>query len=131
MLNYRQNLGKAGEDIAVEYCVKLGYSIIDRHYTSRFGEIDIIAKEADEFVFIEVKSRSTNSFGPPEEAVTDNKINRIIKTVEVFLAAHPEVSEYRIDVIIVQFRLDISTHIIRYIKGVGILEVKNPEIDIN
>ncbi|MFA6272606.1 MAG: YraN family protein [Patescibacteria group bacterium] len=129
MRNHRQNLGKVGEDIAVEYCMKLGYSIIDRHYTTRFGEIDIISKEAEEVVFIEVKSRCTNSFGAPEEAVTDNKINRIIKTAEVFLADHPEVSEYRIDVIVVRFRLDIFTHLIKHIKGIGISEAKNHEID--
>ncbi|MFA6392061.1 MAG: YraN family protein [Patescibacteria group bacterium] len=130
MQNYRQNIGKIGEDIAVEYCMGLGYFIIDRHYTSRFGEIDIIGKDGGETVFIEVKSRCTNSFGAPEEAITDIKINRIIKTIEVFLATYPEVSEYRIDVIVVQFRMDFFTHLIKHIKGVGISEVNNREIDI-
>lgn len=61
--------GKKGEDIAAVYLRKKGYRIVERNYRCRYGEIDIIAMDAGDIVFVEVKSRKSESFGSPEEAV--------------------------------------------------------------
>ena len=57
MINQRQELGKEGEDFAADYLQKQGYEIIDRNFECKQGEIDIIAKDKNEYVFIEVKTR--------------------------------------------------------------------------
>ena len=69
----RHELGKNGEDIATNYLQSIGYLIMERNYTAKQGEIDIIARDNKEFVFIEVKTRSSNQFGRPAEAVDSIK----------------------------------------------------------
>ena len=72
-------LGKTGEGIAVAHVRKLGYRILARNYRRRFGEIDIIAKDGDTLVFIEVKTRKTQNYGTPFEALTLHKQQQISK----------------------------------------------------
>jgi len=73
MLNSRQKFGKEGESIAAIHLLKSGYQIIAQNYHTRYGEIDIIAKDGDTLVFAEVKSRRNDSFGNPKYAVTLKK----------------------------------------------------------
>jgi putative endonuclease len=85
MLNFRQKFGKFGEDLAVRYLKKMGYKVLCRNYRTRFGEIDIIAKDSDTIVFIEVKSRRTATFGHPKYSITRKKQERISKTALYYL----------------------------------------------
>ena len=76
----RIRTGKHGEDIAVAYLIKRGYHIIERNYTCLFGEIDIVAKDKNTLVFVEVKSRKSEDFGDPQLAVglgKQKKMSRI------------------------------------------------------
>lgn len=77
--------GANGEEIAKNYLIKKGYQILTQNYHSRFGEIDIIAKDRDCFVFVEVKTRSNASFGTPLEAITVFKLRKLIKTSQFYL----------------------------------------------
>ena len=70
-------LGRHGEDIAWEYLKRRGYRILERNYRCRYGEIDLVAKDGETIVFIEVKSRRTAAFGDPEEAVSLAKQKKI------------------------------------------------------
>ena len=70
---YKQAFGKQGESVAVRYLKKQGYKIIEQNYRSKVGEIDIIAREKRTLVFVEVKIRSSRSFGSPKWAVTPKK----------------------------------------------------------
>lgn len=110
-----RKFGKAGEDLACRYLQKLGYEILERnvHY-SRFCEIDIIAKDKKTIVFTEVKTRNTNNFGVPFEAVTKTKYNNIKKGVYNYLSEH-KVKTYRIDVIGITLKPEIK---IEHIKNV-------------
>lgn len=72
--------GEFGENIASDYLKEKGYNIIKTNYRSFHGEIDIIASKSGVTVFIEVKYRKTNGFGLGFEAVTQSKIQKIIKT---------------------------------------------------
>lgn len=96
----RHEIGKIGEDIAARYLQQKGYKIIERNFESRQGEIDIIAIDKNELVFVEVKTRTNMKFGKPIEAVDKLKQKHLIKTVEYYLySRHLEDEFVRIDVI--------------------------------
>jgi len=76
---------KFGEEKAVDFLKANGYKIIKQNYKTRFGEIDIIAKEKDTLVFLEVKTRRTDTFGEPEAAVGRFKQGQISKTALCYL----------------------------------------------
>ncbi len=76
--------GNLGEDIAAEYLQKLGYEILERNYTVRGGEIDIIAKDGNELVFVEVKTRIGDDY-PGAEAVDERKCAFLISAAERFV----------------------------------------------
>jgi len=78
-------LGKLGKREAVHYLQQEGFEILRRNYRTPFGEIDIIAREADTLVFVEVKTRSTAAFGMPQEAVDRRKQRQLIRTAQAFL----------------------------------------------
>lgn len=77
MRNRQQKFGEKGEALAVRRLKKAGYKIIETNYRNRLGEIDIIAKENDTIVFVEVKSRRSAHFGNPKQAVTLQKQKKI------------------------------------------------------
>ena len=78
MSNARQRLGVEGESIACAELERLGYLIVERNYRSRFGEIDIVANDKGTVVFVEVKTKTTDSFGDPVEEVTPQKQRQIV-----------------------------------------------------
>ena len=80
--------GKKGESRAAKYLLKKGYDIVERNYRSPHGEIDIIAKNRDRIVFIEVKTRSGTAYGEPEEAITNQKKIHILNSAEYYLKEH-------------------------------------------
>lgn len=87
------SLGEKGEDFAVRLLKKNGYSIIYRHFRSRFGELDIVATKDSVTYFVEVKTRWSKKFGAPQEAVTARKLFRIKKTSEYFSLLHPQIPQ--------------------------------------
>ncbi|MFY2789568.1 YraN family protein [Rhodococcus sp. MALMAid1271] len=72
-----QQLGARGEDIAVRYLEGIGLEVVERNWRHRTGELDIVAREGDTVVFVEVKTRSGIGYGTPAEAVTYSKQTRI------------------------------------------------------
>lgn len=72
-------LGRTGEDRAARFLVSRGYRILERNYSTRSGEIDLIALHLGTVAFIEVKTRSSDAFGAPELAVNQRKQQRMIK----------------------------------------------------
>lgn len=114
MGNYRQAYGKQGETIAVRQLKKNGYTILERNYRTKAGEIDIIARHDDTIVFIEVKARSGRTYGNPKHAVTRAKQHKIVHTATMYLKAtrqldrrirfdvvaiHPETSSRPVEII--------------------------------
>ncbi len=93
-------LGKRGEDIAVQYLQGKGFKILTRNYRQKSGEIDIICKDHDIYVFVEVKTRSTVAFGHPLEAITRHKQHQISVTALNYLSRHNLLDEpARFDVV--------------------------------
>jgi putative endonuclease len=91
MLNKRQKFGEKGEAIAVGQLKKEGYKIIETNYRTKLGEIDIIAKDEDTIVFVEVKARSSVHFGSPKWAVTPKKQKKISIVALYYLKARFDV----------------------------------------
>ena len=109
--------GAAGEDLACRYLEKNGYKILERnkHY-SRFCELDIIAKYKDTYVFAEVKTRQTNSYGPPLEAITKTKFENIKRGVLNYITEN-NIKKYRIDVIGITIKPELK---IEHLKNVSL-----------
>ena len=84
------DIGRIGEDLAEKYLIDRGYEIICRNWTHAKKELDIVASKGEKLHFIEVKTRRSNKFGLPEEAVTEFKVNFIAAAAEEFLHQHPE-----------------------------------------
>lgn len=95
-----REIGALGEKIAAEHLTGLGYVIRERNFRSREGEIDIIAEKDDFLVFIEVRTRTSSSFGTPEESVTAQKKERLLALAEAYMEDRDDLpSSWRIDVV--------------------------------
>ena len=81
----KRSTGNYGEDLACKFLEEHGYKIIERNYFYGHGEIDIIAEEADDLVFVEVKYRTSLEFGPPELSVSRGKQKLIKRSAEAYL----------------------------------------------
>lgn len=82
------NIGKFGEDVATKYLEAKGYKIKERNYRTFLGEIDIVCEYKGNIIFVEVKTRRSNKFGYPEEAVNFIKQQKIIKNALCYLSKY-------------------------------------------
>ena len=102
----RQSLGKAGEQLAAEKLVSLGYEIVARNYRCSAGEIDIVARHAQAWVFVEVRTRRGTKFGMPEDSITPRKQAHMICAAEFYLDANNlNLVPWRLDFVAVEFSL--------------------------
>lgn len=112
----RRKQGTAGEDLAAQYLQKKGMKILERNYRFERGEIDIIAEDGEELVFVEVKARRSNAFGPPEDAVTEEKQKRVYDVADGYLFEHGiDDRPCRFDVVAIEFQIGCSE--IRHIRN--------------
>ncbi|WP_457600022.1 YraN family protein [Hydrogenivirga sp.] len=93
--------GSEYEELACRYLVSAGYSILTRNYHCRVGEIDIVAKDGDELVFVEVKGGKDFGFGHPAERFTLKKLDRIVSCAFSFMEENGLDLPFRIDLIVV------------------------------
>jgi putative endonuclease len=99
----RQQVGKVGEEAAVQYLCQQGYRIVERNYRCRFGEIDPIARDGKTLTFIEVKTRRSQRFGPAAAAVTLEKQRHLIKASQLYLIQKRKAYELcRFDVVTIE-----------------------------
>lgn len=88
MTTARQDLGKSGEDLAVAELGRRGYAIVARRYRTRHGEIDVVARDGDALVFVEVRRRSGEGCGAAAESVTRDKQRRVARMAADYLSRH-------------------------------------------
>lgn len=111
--------GNQGEELACKYLKKLGYKILKRNYRIRGGEIDIVCKDKDYLVFVEVKTRYSHEYGSPSESITAWKIKTLLKTAQFYLLKMKwgDIG-YRIDLVTVDFSDDPQKPEIELIKDI-------------
>jgi len=92
-------LGKKGEELANQHLRNTGFSILHRNWRFKKDEVDIIAMDGNELVFVEVKTRSTSYFGEPEEAVDDRKQRLMIRAAEEYINKYDIGADIRFDIV--------------------------------
>ena len=85
----KDDLGRRGEDLAAEYLAGEGLQLVERNWRCSQGEIDLVARDGDELVFVEVKTRSSLGYGHPLEAITVAKLARLRRLASAWCVAHP------------------------------------------
>lgn len=99
-MNHNQELGARGEELAATYLAGAGYTVLERNWRCKIGELDIIAEDAGQVVGVEVKTRSSLGFGHPAEAVNPVKLRRISRLVRRWcLEHHRNARTVRVDVL--------------------------------
>jgi len=100
-MTHNQRIGKWGEETATEYLTQKGYEIITRNNRTPYGEIDIVAKQKDITIFVEVKTRTSNTMGLPEESITPRKRQHMLSAANHY-AAENEIDHWQVDVIAIE-----------------------------
>jgi len=99
----RQSLGRLGERLAAQALAGRGYQIVERNARTAEGEIDLVARQGEQWVFVEVRTRRGQSFGTPEESITPRKQARMVRSALAYLAAQEgREPAWRIDVVAVE-----------------------------
>ena len=97
------SLGKLGEEIAAQFLLKKGYTILDRNWRNHHKEVDIVALDGKMLVIVEVKTRKSDEFGAPELAVNKRKQRLLISAANAYIYSHPLDLEVRFDIISIYF----------------------------
>ena len=93
-------MGEWGEGVASRFLQDRGYRITETNYRCRWGEVDIVARDGDELVFVEVRTRRDTEYGTPEESITAAKAQRLVATAQEYLQCHGgEDLDWRIDLV--------------------------------
>jgi putative endonuclease len=118
----KRDIGKLGEKYAEKLLISQGYRIINKNFRSRFGEIDLVAFDyaTKEIAFVEVKTRTSDFFGEPQDAVNHSKKRKILKTALYFLNSPSRNNHlgWRVDVIAVKLNTPDGTPKITHFKNI-------------
>lgn len=117
----KDRFGRAGEDRAAQHLIAQGYRVLDRNWRCRTGEIDIVATRGRDLVIVEVKTRRTEWFGHPFEAVDARKRDRLWRLSCAWVVAHPEAARrrrLRVDVIGITGE-DPATAVLEHLEGLA------------
>ena len=112
-MKHNQKIGKWGEDAVVDYLTERGYEILARNARTPYGEIDIVAKQADICIFVEVKTRTSNKMGLPEESINLRKQAHMLACAEHY-AAENTIDHWQIDVISVEGKVGLEPKITHF-----------------
>ncbi len=120
MKNQNSTIGKLGEDIAVKYLENHDYKILSRNYRKPWGEIDIVAQQSDELVFVEVKTQNQGFEWRPEENVTRHKKRQLSKIINTYLKERKVYGEtnFRVDVLGIIINQDTQAAQIEHIQNI-------------
>ncbi len=106
----QRDSGQQGEILAADYLEKKGYEIVTRNFRYKRAEIDIIAQKSSLLVFVEVKARSSNVYGHPEEFVDEKKASLIIEAADHYINMHQWEGLIRFDIVSVMLKPSVSIH---------------------
>lgn len=113
--------GNVGEEIARRYLARLHVSVLERNVHKRFGEIDLVGRDGPFTVFFEVKMRTSDVFGSPEDALTPRKLRHVIKAATAYCVQMKiDIDSIRIDLLAISFDPKHSRGEIRHYRGVSL-----------
>lgn len=118
MSDKTKELGKKGESAALAFLKRQGLIIVDQNWKCSYGEVDIIALDGIQLVFVEVKTRKSLKSGIPEEAITPAKQKRYLKCAQLYVSRHAaelEFESYRFDAVAI-YALNDERALLRYVK---------------
>ncbi len=111
---------KLGEEIAVTYLIKKGYKIIERNFRKGYGEIDIVSVHQNILVFVEVKTRTTILHGGAIEAISSQKIKKLVRTVQFYKFINPKLPDaLRIDAILIDLNSNKEIVNLKHIENIS------------
>lgn len=111
---------KLGEEIASKYLQEKGYKIIERNFRKGYGEIDIVAVKNDTLIFTEVKTRTTSLYGGAKDAISFQKIKKLIRTVQFYKILHSKLPDaLRIDAILIDLDPQNNVKNIEHIENIS------------
>lgn len=114
----RKETGDLGERLAGEFLRERGYTIIEKNYRCAEGEVDIVARQADDLVFVEVRTKRSRMFGSPEESITPAKQEKLRTVSAHYRETHEDLPEsWRIDVVAIELNRDNRPSRIEVIKN--------------
>lgn len=120
---FNRSLGKLGEDKASEYLIKKGFKILEKNYSTKFGEIDLIVTKDNILRFMEVKLKKGDFFGTPEEMIGKNKLGRVQRMAEFYLLENPDMTKlyqiYSIDAVCIVLNEDEEIERINLYENIG------------
>jgi putative endonuclease len=121
MSTSRQRLGQWGESVAVLHLEEKGFQIVERNWRCAQGEIDIVARDGEEIVFVEVKTRRGRQMGYPEEGLTVKKAQRLIELAQLYLSERDLDPDWRVDLVAVELdntgKLTRCEHVVNAVLG--------------
>jgi putative endonuclease len=100
-MKHNQRIGKWGEQAAAEYLERKGYQVLEKNIRTPYGEIDIVASQEGVIIFVEVKARTSHTFGLPEQALTHKKLDHMQASAEYYALNH-ELDSWQCDAISVE-----------------------------
>jgi len=116
---HNAELGRRGEQLAVDHLLGRGMTVVERNWRCRLGEIDIVARDGRDTVFVEVKTRTTHDFGHPFEAITPLKLARLRRLAVAWCeATDAPVARIRIDAVAVLAPTE-APAMIEHLEGIG------------
>ncbi|UFU04154.1 YraN family protein [Ruania suaedae] len=115
----KDEIGRAGEQLAAQWLAREGMEVLDRNWRCRFGEIDLVARDGEDLVVVEVKTRRTLTFGHPAEAVTTAKLTRLRRLAAHWVADHEvHAAGLRVDVLAIWCPAGAPVRV-QHLRGVG------------
>ncbi|MBI1821598.1 MAG: YraN family protein [Nitrospirae bacterium] len=106
MTSITQEYGQEAENHAAQFLARRGYAILEKNYKTRFGEIDLIAKDQEYLVFVEIKARKNDHFGGARAAITPTKRKKIIQMAKFYIFSKKIESDVRFDVVLILGPID-------------------------
>ncbi len=118
MREFNLQTGRLGEDIAKDYLEKKGYKIIERNFKTKYAEIDLVARQKNELVFVEVRTKRGELFGTPEESLNKRKLRKLYWNVNSYASRIHWQGPYRVDAVCIVLGQDNSAQRINHYENI-------------
>ncbi|MBU1086873.1 MAG: YraN family protein [Candidatus Omnitrophica bacterium] len=114
----KSETGLIGEILAKKFLRKKGYTIIEQNFRTKYSEMDLVVKKKDVLVFVEVRTKTSEYFGSPEETINKHKINRLVRSAQAYISYNQYSGNARIDAICIVLNPDASPNRITHYESI-------------